>query len=117
MTKFLAAASLGTDSHSVVIEEQDGSKKKTIKARHILIATGGYPIFPTGEGVKENTILSDGFFELEEQLRKAVVVGAGYIAVELLSGSSPSFGHGHKTCRIKRIGLEELRQNDPNHIR
>lgn len=82
VTKYLGAASLGEEPHSVVIDEQDGAKV-TIKARHILIATGGFPVFPSGEGIKEYSISSDGFFDLEEQPRKAVVVGAGYIAVEL----------------------------------
>ena len=48
-----------------------------------MIATGGYPTFPDGEGIREHAISSDGFFELEELPGKAVVVGAGYIAVEL----------------------------------
>jgi glutathione reductase (NADPH) len=55
----------------------------TYRAKHILIATGGVPVFPKGEGVRDYAISSDGFFELDELPRKAVVVGAGYIAVEL----------------------------------
>mmetsp|Transcript_43037 Transcript_43037/g.104102 ORF Transcript_43037/g.104102 Transcript_43037/m.104102 type:complete len:583 (-) Transcript_43037:830-2578(-) len=82
VTKFIGTASLGTDPNSVVVEVE-GGEKKTIRAKNILVATGGYPVFPTGEGIKEHSISSDGFFELEEQPKKAVVVGAGYIAVEL----------------------------------
>ncbi|BFZ00786.1 hypothetical protein BsWGS_03825 [Bradybaena similaris] len=51
-------------------------------ADHIIIATGGRPIVPDIPGA-ENGITSDGFFELEELPEKVVVVGAGYIAVEL----------------------------------
>lgn len=51
-------------------------------AKHILIATGGYPFIPTITGA-EHGISSDGFFELETLPKKTVVVGAGYIAVEL----------------------------------
>jgi glutathione reductase (NADPH) len=51
-------------------------------AEHILIATGGRPIFPNITG-SELGIDSDGFFDLTEQPKRAVVVGAGYIAVEL----------------------------------
>ena len=51
-------------------------------APHISIATGGYPIIPEVEGA-ELGITSDGFFALNEQPKRAVVVGAGYIAVEL----------------------------------
>jgi glutathione reductase (NADPH) len=56
---------------------------RTYTAKHILIATGGYPTFPDGDGIAEHAISSDGFFELDELPNKAVVVGAGYIAVEI----------------------------------
>lgn len=51
-------------------------------AKHILIATGGYPAVPEIEGA-ELGITSDGFFELTEQPKNVAVVGAGYISVEL----------------------------------
>ncbi|GFR86338.1 glutathione reductase [Elysia marginata] len=51
-------------------------------ADHIMIATGGRPFIPSIPGA-EHGISSDGFFELEELPKKVVVVGAGYIAVEL----------------------------------
>ncbi|KAL6048050.1 Glutathione reductase [Balamuthia mandrillaris] len=55
---------------------------KVLTGKHILIATGGYPTVPNVEGA-ELGITSDGFFELEQLPKKAAVVGAGYIAVEL----------------------------------
>jgi glutathione reductase (NADPH) len=55
---------------------------KQYTADHILIATGGRPIMPNVPGA-EFGIDSDGFFGLSEQPKRAVVVGAGYIAVEL----------------------------------
>lgn len=51
-------------------------------ADHILIATGGKPIFPDIPGA-ELGIDSDGFFALEEQPERVAVIGAGYIAVEI----------------------------------
>ena len=51
-------------------------------ADHITIAVGGRPIIPDIEGA-EYGIDSDGFFALKEQPKRAVVVGAGYIGVEL----------------------------------
>lgn len=51
-------------------------------ADHIVIATGGYPIIPDIPGA-EYGIDSDGFFELNEQPKRAAVIGAGYIAVEI----------------------------------
>ena len=59
--------------------EVNGEK---ITADHITIAVGGRAIIPSCEGA-EYGIDSDGFFALEERPNKAVVVGAGYIAVEI----------------------------------
>lgn len=52
------------------------------KAKHILIATGGKPRHPAVPGA-ELGIDSDGFFALKQQPKSALVVGAGYIGVEL----------------------------------
>ena len=51
-------------------------------ADHITIATGGRPIKPAIPGA-EIGLDSDGFFDLKQQPKRVVVVGAGYIAVEL----------------------------------
>lgn len=51
-------------------------------ADHIVIATGGEPIWPDVAGA-ELGITSDGFFDLEQMPSRVAVVGAGYIAVEL----------------------------------
>ena len=55
---------------------------KVYTADHITIATGGRPIKPPIPGA-ELGLDSDGFFALDEQPKCVVVVGAGYIAVEL----------------------------------
>ncbi|XP_056424825.1 glutathione reductase, mitochondrial [Hyla sarda] len=54
-------------------------------APHILVATGGKPTIPSDTEVPGASlgITSDGFFELEELPRRSVIVGAGYIAVEI----------------------------------
>lgn len=51
-------------------------------ADHILIAVGGEPTIPAVPGA-EHGIDSNGFFELNEQPKRAAVIGAGYIAVEI----------------------------------
>jgi glutathione reductase (NADPH) len=53
-----------------------------ITADHITIATGGQPAWPDIPGA-EHGIDSDGFFALTAQPKKALIAGAGYIAVEL----------------------------------
>ncbi len=56
---------------------------ETYRGKHVLIATGGRPKMPEDIPGAELGITSDGFFELEQQPKRVVVVGAGYIAVEL----------------------------------
>ncbi|XP_074444679.1 glutathione reductase, mitochondrial isoform X2 [Larus michahellis] len=62
--------------------EVDGKK---YTAPHILIATGGRPAVPADSEIPGASlgITSDGFFDLEELPRRSVIVGAGYIAVEI----------------------------------
>ncbi|KAK6456876.1 glutathione reductase [Scheffersomyces xylosifermentans] len=58
-------------------------EKLVFSAKNVLIATGGAPIVPPAIPGAELGITSDGFFELKEQPKSVVVVGAGYIGVEL----------------------------------
>ncbi|MBP2280175.1 glutathione reductase (NADPH) [Psychrobacter sp. PL15] len=53
-----------------------------ITADHILIATGGHPIYPDIKGAQHG-IDSDGFFALNQLPKRVAIVGAGYIAVEI----------------------------------
>lgn len=52
-------------------------------ADRIVIAVGGTPTKPSNIEGAELGFDSDGFFDLKELPKRAVVVGAGYIAVEL----------------------------------
>ncbi|MFQ5995968.1 MAG: glutathione-disulfide reductase [Acidiferrobacterales bacterium] len=56
----------------------DGSE---FTAEHILIATGSVPEVPAVPGA-EHGITSDGFFKLQVQPQRVMIIGAGYIAVE-----------------------------------
>ncbi|XP_057552706.1 glutathione reductase, mitochondrial isoform X2 [Hippopotamus amphibius kiboko] len=58
---------------------------KKYTAPHILIATGGVPSLPPESQIPGASlgITSDGFFQLEELPSRSVIVGAGYIAVEI----------------------------------
>jgi len=55
---------------------------KRYSAERIALAPGGSPTVPNIPG-KELAITSDGFFELKKLPEKVLVLGAGYIAVEL----------------------------------
>ena len=64
------------NSSTVVVDGQ------SYTAPHILVAVGGRPRRLEVPG-EELGITSDGFFDLNKQPKKAVIVGAGYIAVEI----------------------------------
>ncbi|QKG71975.1 glutathione-disulfide reductase [Erythrobacter mangrovi] len=54
---------------------------REISARYILVATGGWPVIPEFPG-SEHCISSNEVFHLDEQPKRLVVMGGGYIAVE-----------------------------------
>lgn len=66
------------DAHTVSVNG------KRYTAAHILVATGGRPSVPEIPG-KELGIVSDDFFHLTALPKRSVVLGGGYIAVELAS--------------------------------
>ncbi len=53
-----------------------------VQARHVVIAPGGRPVVPKIPGA-ELGVTSDEFFNWTEQPRRVLVLGSGYIAVEL----------------------------------
>ena len=96
------------DEHTVKVTDKDGNVTN-YQAEKIVIATGGRPNLPPGEGIEENCISSDGFFELEDLPKVAVVVGAGYIAVELAGVLNSLGSETHLVVRKERA----LREFDP----
>ncbi|CAD6191189.1 unnamed protein product [Caenorhabditis auriculariae] len=81
---------------NVVVDGQKYRGKKT------LIAVGGYPTIPDIPGA-EHGIDSDGFFELEDLPSKTVVVGAGYIAVELAGMLANLGSDTHLVIRYDKV--------------
>ncbi|MDA0663762.1 MAG: glutathione-disulfide reductase [Proteobacteria bacterium] len=63
------------DPHTVSING------KTVTAKYILVATGGWPVVPDIPG-KEHAITSNEAFFLESLPKRVLMVGGGYIAVE-----------------------------------
>lgn len=61
--------------------EVDG---KVYSAKHILLATGGWPVLPDIPG-KEYITDSNQVFYLKQQPKRVLVVGGGYIALEFAS--------------------------------
>ena len=103
--------------------EVDGTQ---YTADHIVIAPGGTPVVPPVPGC-ELGITSDGFFELKEQPKNVVIVGGGYIAVEL-AGMLNAFGTevtillrgqhflGHFDAMLRETLLEDMQRAGVNIV-
>ncbi len=76
------------DAHTVRLLQDD----TTLRARNILIATGGHPVVPHIPGA-ELAITSNEAFELQELPKRILIVGGGYIALEF-------------ACLFHRLGSE-----------
>jgi glutathione reductase (NADPH) len=87
---------------SIVGPGQVEVKGYTLKAPHILIATGGRPVVPEVKGA-ELGMTSDGFFAMNHLPKKAVVLGAGYIAVELAGVMSALGTEVHLVIRRDQV--------------
>ncbi|XP_055151857.1 glutathione reductase, mitochondrial isoform X4 [Symphalangus syndactylus] len=87
---------------------------KKYTAPHILIATGGVPSTPHESEIPGANlgITSDGFFQLEELPSRSVIVGAGYIAVEIAGILSAL---GSKTSLMIRHD-KGIQTDDKGHI-
>ena len=79
--EYLHGTASFVDPHKVKVVLDDNTEV-FVNAKKILVAVGGKPNYPPIEGA-ELGITSDGFFELKKQPKKAALVGAGYIAVEM----------------------------------
>lgn len=80
--EYIAGKASFVDKTHIKIKKNDGTEE-IIEGKRIYIAVGGAPTVPKEIPGSEHIINSDGFFELEHQPKRVVVVGAGYIAVEL----------------------------------
>ncbi len=90
------------DAHTIKVGD------RLITTNKILIATGGEPSIPEILG-KEHILDSDGFFALQSQPKKVVIVGAGYIAVELAGLLNALGSETHLVVRKD----DPLREFDP----
>ena len=81
---------------------------KTYTAKHILIATGGWPVVPEFPG-RDLAITSNEIFDLPQFPKRLVVVGAGYIACEFASIFNGLGAEVHIVIRRDRIlrGFDE----------
>ncbi|KAF3311557.1 Glutathione reductase, variant 2 [Orbilia oligospora] len=108
--EYISAHASLVSPNEIALRAIDGSQDiKTVKAKKILIATGGYPITPRSIPGAELGITSDGFFDLETLPKKVALVGAGYIAVELAGIFNALGSETHLFIRGETV----LRKFDP----
>jgi glutathione reductase (NADPH) len=69
------------DPHTIRVTDITGTTIRELKAKHIVVATGGWPYKPNIPGA-EYAITSNEIFYLKEQPKRVVVVGGGFIALE-----------------------------------
>ncbi len=81
---------------TLVVENELGEANE-FTADHIVVACGSRPVIPENIEGTEHCIDSDGFFALTYQPKSAIVIGSGYIAVEL-SGVLNSLGTKTTMC-------------------
>ena len=60
-------------------------KEKTIETKHIVIATGSYPICLPGYEFRDNFLSTSTILELEELPKSIIIVGGGYSGCEFAS--------------------------------
>ena len=100
-----ARASLA-DAHTVRL-----STGESFTAKHILIATGGWPFVPDVPGASLG-ITSNEMFDLENLPRRAAIVGGGYIASEfacILNGFGTQVTQYYRGPQILRGFDDEAR--------
>ncbi|OAA55889.1 glutathione reductase [Niveomyces insectorum RCEF 264] len=99
-----------TEAVVTVDQREGGHDEVVIRAKTILIATGGHPTPPPADiPGAEHGINSDGFFDIATQPRKVAIVGAGYIAVEFAGMFNALGTETHLFIRHDRF----LRNFDP----
>ncbi len=94
------------DPHTVAL-----STGETFTAKHILIATGGWPVKPDLPGA-DHALTSNEIFHLEDLPRSMLIVGGGYIASEfacILNGLGVQVTQYYRGAQILRGFDEEAR--------
>jgi glutathione reductase (NADPH) len=70
--------------NTIAVHHTETGETSTLTAKNILIAVGGWPYKPNIPGI-EYAITSNEIFYLEEQPKRIVIVGGGFIALEFAS--------------------------------
>lgn len=110
--QYLNAKGTFLDKNTVQAKLKNGSEQ-IVKAKHIVIATGGRPIYPDIPGA-ELCITSDDIFYLASPPGKTLVIGAGYIGLEC-AGFLNEFGM-EATVMVRSVVLRGFDQQMANLV-
>jgi len=102
------------DAHTVEL-----STGEAFTAKYILAATGGAPFQPDVPGI-EHTITSNEIFHLEDQPKRMLVVGGGYIACEfagIMNGLGTKVTQFYRGAQILRGFDDEVRGHIAEEMR
>ena len=84
ITYFKGKGVIFSENNVVVYENNDSSKRINVKAKNIVIATGSYPTSLPGIEIDEKNIVSStGALSFSEVPKSLVVIGGGYIGLEM----------------------------------
>ena len=113
VTIYRARATL-EDAHTVAL-----STGERVTAKHILVATGGAPFMPDVPG-GEHAISSNEIFHLEQQPKRMLIVGGGYIACEfacIMNGLGTQVTQFYRGAQILRGFDDEVRGHIAEEMR
>jgi dihydrolipoamide dehydrogenase len=84
ITYFKGKGVLVSENDVIVYENSDSAKRTNIKAKNIVIATGSFPTSLPGIEIDEKNIVSStGALTFSEVPKDLVVIGGGYIGLEM----------------------------------
>ena len=84
VTYFKGKGVIFSKNDVVVYDNNDSSKRTKIKAKNIVIATGSYPTSLPGIAIDEKNIVSStGALSFSEVPENLIVIGGGYIGLEM----------------------------------
>jgi glutathione reductase (NADPH) len=106
------------DTRAVVLDPHTVrlASGESVTAKHILIATGGWPFVPDGPG-SDLAVTSNEMFHLEALPKRALVIGGGYIASEfacILNGFGVEVAQFYRGDQILRGFDDEARTHVAN---
>src|SRR5690606_29855462 len=90
-----------------------------LTAKHILVAVGGRPWMPDLPGI-EHAITSDDIFHLEEQPKRMLIVGGGYVACEfagIMNGLGTQVRQFYRGDQILRGFDDDVREHVADAMR